>query len=47
MMDGLSLFQQYFSHLRTLEGKDECEGLCALKRRLGSERISPLARFDS
>ena len=36
-------FQQYFSPIRTRKG--EHERLCAMKRRLGSERILPPARF--
>ena len=40
----LSPFPQYFSHIRRWKG--EYEGLCAMKRHLGSERISPPARFE-
>ena len=41
---GLRPFQQYFSHIGTMEG--EHEKLCATKRRLCSGRISPPARSE-
>ena len=47
-LDGLGLYG-LFNSISVISGrwKDTHEGICAMKRRLGSERTSPLAEFET